>query len=114
VNKPARSNILPMQNETRSELPPTKPRRFKARKWLLVGTTAWAAYVFLFVQSPSLERLDGEQQQLNEDIRHLQQANQELEKRIQQLQDPEYIAEIARKKYMMVKPGETLFVEPKQ
>jgi len=121
VNKPARSNILPMQNEQESQQPPSqsgarsaKKRRFMGRRLLLIGFTAWAGYVFFFVQAPDLQRLNESQQSLNQEIRQVEEINKQLQGKIDQLQDPEYIAEIARKKYMMVKDGETLFVESKQ
>jgi len=109
MNKPDRSNLLPMGSSSSR-----RSRRFKWRKYVLVGITVWAAYVFFFVQSPNLERLNGEQEKLHDDIQMMQQQNAELGQKIVQLQDPHFIAEMARKKYMMVQDGETLFVEPKQ
>ena len=120
MNKPARSNIMPMQQETKQAAAATarhtqrSKRKFKVRKVLLLGFTAWAAYVFFFVQSPNLNRLNEEQGQVHAELKQMEQTNQDIEQRITQLQDPQYIAEVARKKYMMVKEGDTLFVEPKQ
>lgn len=121
MNKPGRSNILPMQNE--QETPRTSSqsvaksapkRRVKGRRLLLIGFTAWACYVFFFVQAPDLERLNQSQEKLTREIHQVEETNIQLQEKIDQLQDPEHIAEIARKKYMMVKDGETLFVESKQ
>jgi cell division protein DivIC len=121
VNKPTRSNILPMQNEQENQHAPSqsvsmsaKKRRFKGRRLLLIGFTAWACYVFFFVQAPDLKRLNESQQNLTRELQQVEETNRQLQAKIEQLQDPEYIAEIARKKYMMVKDGETLFVESKQ
>lgn len=121
MNKPARSNILPMQNEQEIQQTPSqsvsksaKKHRFMWRRLLLIGFTAWAGYVFFFVQSPDMKRLNESQQSLTRDIQQAQETNKQLQEKIDQLQNPDYIAEIARKKYMMVKDGETLFVESKQ
>lgn len=122
MNNSARSNVLPLNKEQDKTVPtPTvrskeggTRRRLKVRNLLLGGFALWAAYTFLFVQTPNIERLEAEQQRLGADIQQTQQINDDLEKKIQQLQDPNYIAEVARKKYMMVKPGETLFMESKQ
>jgi cell division protein DivIC len=123
MNKPARSNVLPLEQEmpTRNHASAAAPaerakgrkRRLNGRHLLLAGFTAWAAYVFFFVQAPNLERLKQSEQQLDAEIRAAQETGQELQERIEKLQDPAYIAEIARKKYYMVKEGETLFVQPK-
>jgi cell division protein DivIC len=120
-NNSARSNVLPIakgQDQVVQQAQPGKQagrkRRFKVRNLVLTGFALWAAYVFLFVQSPNIERLEEEQQRLGAEIQQTQQINSDLEKKIEQLQDPNYIAEVARKKYMMIKPGETLFMESKQ
>jgi cell division protein DivIC len=121
LNKPARTNVLTLPKEQESK-PMHKPpvqkkggqkRRIKIRNILLFGFLAWGAYVFLFKQSPDLNRLQDDQQRLNAEIEQMKKTNQDLQKKIDHLQDPDYIAELARKKYMMVKDGETLFVEPK-
>jgi cell division protein DivIC len=119
LNKPAR--ILPMQQEQESlQMKPQsaaktskQTRSFRWRRLFLIGFTAWAGYVFFFVQAPNLSRLNQMQSDLNGEVKQATQNNKELQKQIQQLQDPDYIAELARKKYMMVKDGETLFVESK-
>jgi len=121
MNNSARSNVLPL-NKEQDQVVQQQPkvqkagakRRFKFRNLLLVGFAVWAAYTFLFVQSPNIQRLEDEQQRLNAEISQTEAVNQDLEKKVQQLQDPDYIAEVARKKYMMIKPGETLFMESKQ
>lgn len=120
MNNSARSNVLPMskeQDKVKQHQPVRKSggtRRFKVRNLILAGAALWAAYVFLFVQTPNIQRLDEEQQRLGAEIQQTEQINQDLENKIEQLQDPNYIAEVARKKYMMIKPGETLFMESKQ
>ena len=122
MNNSARSNVLPLnkdqdtavqQDQTQVQKAGGK-RRFKVRNLLLAGFALWAVYVFVFVQSPNIQRLEEEKQSLSAEIQQTDRINQDLQKKIQQLQDPNYIAEVARKKYMMIKPGETLFMESKQ
>ncbi|ASS76995.1 hypothetical protein CIG75_20215 [Tumebacillus algifaecis] len=121
MNKPARSNVLPLPQEpekknspTRNMAPKKTRKRWKVRNLLLLGFLTWAGYVFFFVQSPDFDRLKQDQQQLSTEILQIKETNQELLTKIDQLNDPNYIAELARKKYLMVKDGETLFVQPKQ
>ena len=121
MTKPARSNVLSLPKDQETKPQPARTpagkgqkRRFKGRTAVLIGIVGWAAYVFFFVQTPDLNRLEEDQARLDAQIQQAAQTNQELQQKIDQLQDPDYIAELARKKYMMVKEGETLFVEPKQ
>jgi cell division protein DivIC len=121
MNKSARSNVLslPKDQEQAPKMPPEvqtrrQKRRLNGRTLVLLGFTAWAAYVFFFVQSPDLKRIEEDHARLDAEIRQAIETNQDLQKKIDQLQDPDYIAELARTKYMMVKEGETLIVEPKQ
>jgi cell division protein DivIC len=121
MNNSARSNVLPITKEQEQVVPQQQTvrktgakRRFKVRNILLVGFALWAAYTFLFVQSPNIQRLEEEQARLQDELSQTQAVNQELENKVQLLQNPDYIAEVARKKYMMIKPGETLFMESKQ
>ncbi|MFD2170684.1 FtsB family cell division protein [Tumebacillus lipolyticus] len=122
MSKPARKNVLPMQQDSEKKHPvptdrtaPAKAKkRLNFRNLFLLAFMTWAAYVFFFVQSPDIDRLNQDQAQLNSEIKLMQETNQELQKKIEQLNDPDYIAEIARKKYLMVKEGETLFLPPKQ
>ncbi|PWK07868.1 FtsB family cell division protein [Tumebacillus permanentifrigoris] len=120
MNKTGRTNVYSMNEQESTPAPSpvagkaTSKRRWKPRRILMFGIMAWAAYVFFFVQSPDLKRLEQQQATLNQDMTQVQQSNVDLQKRIEQLQDPDYIAQLARSQFMMVKDGETLLVEPKQ
>ncbi|MBL0389119.1 septum formation initiator family protein [Tumebacillus sp. ITR2] len=120
-----RTNVYSMTQDQETKLGAASPAaarntaakrrmKLKPRRILLLGMMAWAVYVFFFVQSPDLKRLDQQQTALNHDMSQAQQTNADLQKRVELLQDPDYIAQLARSKFMMVKDGETLFVEPKQ
>lgn len=123
MNQPSRSNVLTLPSEQEqanaASVPaavrkPQKRMRLKWRNLLLFGILAWAGYTFFFVQMPDLDRLETEQARLTQELEQMKQTNQDLQQKIELLHDPDYIAETARKKYMMVKEGETLFVESKQ
>ena len=69
----ARSNVLPLnkdqdtavqQDQTQVQKAGRK-RRFKVRNLLLAGFALWAVYVFVFVQSPNIQRLEEEKQSLS-------------------------------------------------
>lgn len=117
-----RTNVYAMQSEQEATPPvvasatrkPGPKRRLKPRRILMFAIMAWAGYVFFFVQSPDLKRLELQQSTLNQDMTQVKQSNADLQQQIEKLQDPDYIAQLARSKFMMVKDGETLLVEPKQ
>ncbi|KEO83101.1 FtsB family cell division protein [Tumebacillus flagellatus] len=121
--KQGRTQVYSMQNEQETAAAAPRPAatrkpagklRWKPRRILLIGMVSWAAYVFFFVQSPDLKRLDEQQTALTKEMAQVRQSNSDLQDRVKLLQDPEYIAQLARSKFMMAKDGETLFVEPKQ
>ncbi|TCP52725.1 cell division protein DivIC [Tumebacillus sp. BK434] len=116
MNKSARNKVLPLQQEPeRKKKPsPRSKRKWNIRNLFLFAFLTWAGYVFFFVQAPDIDRLKQEQQKLGTEIQQMKVTNQDLKAKIEQLNDPDYIAELARKKYLMVKDGETLFVQPKQ
>lgn len=82
-------------------------RRFKL--WLVAMTVilAWAGYT-LFSQ---MERQAETEQRLSvakERLDGMQKKSEELRAQIKQLNDPEYISQLASKKQGLVKPGEEL------
>ncbi|ARU60997.1 hypothetical protein CBW65_07780 [Tumebacillus avium] len=114
MKQPARNKVLPMQQEPEKKKKTSPRRKWNIRNLFLFAFLAWAGYVFFFVQAPDIDRLQQDQQQLGTEIQQMKVTNQDLKAKIEQLNDPDYIAELARKKYLMVKDGETLFVQPKQ
>ena len=68
----------------------------------------------LFIFGPSYSkyhRLRGQLASLNSDITRLKTQNKELAKRIQQIQENAGVLEdIARRKYRMGSPGETIYI----
>lgn len=91
--------------------PPTSAGAVGARRRLRIWMTfmvlflAWAGYTY-YVQA---DEISGKAQQLNETKASLDETQQKLEQlkyEISRLQDPEYIGQIAMKKYGLYKPGE--------
>lgn len=80
-------------------------RRLKIWATCIVLFLAWAGYTY-YVQA---EEISGKSQQLSETKASLDETQQKLEQlkyEISRLQDPEYIGQIAMKKYGLYKPGE--------
>ncbi|MGJ9385068.1 cell division protein [Salipaludibacillus neizhouensis] len=69
--------------------------------------------VTLFQQQSSIQQQEVEQEQLDKTLSLMEKEQSHLTEEIQWLQDPEYIAELARRDYFLTKPGETLFQLPR-
>jgi cell division protein DivIC len=83
-------------------------RRYKL--WFLFMTVilAWAGYTLfsqMQAQAATRVRLGASEARLAE----VRKTTQELQAKIKQLNDPEYISQLATKQQGLVKPGEQLF-----
>lgn len=94
------------QTNTKGSRPQQQKRKPKLRSLFLLVFTLWALYTFLFVLLPNKSRLDDEHQQLQTELSSLQAEEQKLSGDLNDLQDNQYIARLARKLYNMIKPGE--------
>lgn len=76
--------------------------------WLafMICFTGWAGYTF-FNQSTQMADKSAKLQEIKATKTETDQALEELKQEVSRLQDPEYIGQIARKKYGMYLPGET-------
>ena len=63
-------------------------------------------------QSVPLEEKVREKSRLEEQLKQLQEEEKRLQQEIENYNDLDYIAEIARRDYYLTKPGETLFKLP--
>lgn len=63
-------------------------------------------------QSVTLEEKLREKSRLEEQLKQLQEEEKRLQQEIENYNDLDYIAEIARRDYYLTKPGETLFKLP--
>ncbi|MDG5789992.1 septum formation initiator family protein [Evansella sp. AB-P1] len=70
--------------------------------FVLIGIT-------LMNQQTAIQEQNVEKQLLEEELLSLQNKESDLREEIELLQDPEYIAEIARRDYYLTFPNETLF-----
>lgn len=71
------------------------------------------ASVTLFQQQTTIQESEQENQQLEQQLAEMKEEEGSLEAEIEALQDPEYIADLARRDFFMSKPGETLFQLPR-
>lgn len=76
--------------------------------WLafMICFTGWAGYTFIN-QSTQMADKSAKLQEIKVTQTKTEQALEELKQEVGRLQDPEYIGQIARKKYGMYLPGET-------
>ncbi|WP_211749452.1 septum formation initiator family protein [Paenibacillus sp. Marseille-Q4541] len=76
--------------------------------WLafMVCFTGWAGYTF-YNQSTQMADKSAKLAEAKGSKAETDQALEELKQEVNRLQDPEYIGQIARKKYGMYLPGET-------
>ncbi|MCM3786505.1 septum formation initiator family protein [Neobacillus mesonae] len=95
-----------------SQVPPQKSKVTGARRrimlWLafIVCFTGWAGYTF-YNQSVQIADKNAKLEQANQINSDTEQEMTELKSEVERLQDPEYIGQLARKKYGMFMPGET-------
>ncbi|OXM14571.1 FtsB family cell division protein [Paenibacillus herberti] len=82
-------------------------RRFKL--WLLAMTVilAWAGYT-LFSQMQRQTETEGRLTVAKDRLEQMQKQGEELQAKVKQLNDPEYISQLATKQQGLVKPGEEL------
>lgn len=71
------------------------------------------AGVTLYQQQATIDNQKVESQQLMDDLAYMEQEESRLTEEIDWLHDPEYIAELARRDFLLTKPGETLFQLPR-
>lgn len=85
----------------------------KSKKPLLFWVTTVVCSVGILLISDSgiikLYKLEKEKKQLESEIKQLQSDFRALDKDIEELRDPEFVAQLAREKYRMVKPQEKVF-----
>lgn len=82
--------------------------------WLTICTIfiVWAG-VQLLHQTGKIADKRVELEQAERNLQQTTDMKQELQAKIERLEDPEYVAELARKEYYMTKEGEIIFVDPR-
>lgn len=95
-----------------------RKRRGLRRRLILLAIVAVAlscmSVVTIYAQSVTLEEKKQEKIKLQAELDRLQEEEERLHQEINNYNDLEYIAEIARRDYYLTKPGETLFKLPEQ
>ncbi|WP_100405943.1 FtsB family cell division protein [Bacillus solitudinis] len=94
----------------------SKKRRGLIRRLSVLGIIASClvclAFVTIYAQANTIEDKEMEKLALEKQLVHLQAEEKKLEQDIDNYNDLDYIAEIARRDYYLSKPGETLFKLP--
>lgn len=89
----------------------TKKNLLKMASYILVAAFA----IFLIAQiiniHSQMEQITSENQALTDEIKQIQQNNEELQYGIDHSNDPDTVEDIARKKLDLVKQGEIIFYD---
>ncbi|UFJ40551.1 septum formation initiator family protein [Brevibacillus humidisoli] len=86
-------------------------RRIRFFLFLMLFFSIWTGYT-AYLQSSALAEKEQQLHELEQKVATMRQTNNELQYKMNRLHDKEYIAELARKKYSLAKPGEVLFILP--
>lgn len=106
--KSSSERIVRNTKKARSQKSNVTGARRRIMLWLafMICFTGWAGYTF-FNQSTQMADKSAKLQEIKVTKTETDQALEELKQEVSRLQDPEYIGQIARKKYGMYLPGET-------
>jgi cell division protein DivIC len=88
-------------------------RRIRLFFFVILCCFIWSAYT-LYLQSGELDKKKSELSVLQQERAVLQQQQEELAYEASRLNDPEYMAELARKRIYFTKPGESIYVIPEE
>ncbi|SDI12339.1 cell division protein DivIC [Alteribacillus persepolensis] len=106
------------QEQARLQEAYTKKRRGLVRRLTAlsaVGVIIAVIFTVLLVsQWSTLEAKKSERAELEAQLEDLKAEESRLQEEVQNYQDLDYIAEVARRDYYLTKPGETLFKVPDQ
>lgn len=115
------NNVRRIKSDYVAEQQAIQEKLARRKKGVLRRLTAVTIGVAIFIgfalytiydQHALIEEQQAEKMRLEEELQALQQEEEELLTEIENLHDPEYIAEIARRDFYLTKPGETLFKVP--
>lgn len=94
----------------KKEYNPSK-KRMKALSLVLFAFLVWAGFT-IYHQWIEIKEIRAQLSELEQSEAELINTKKELEKKINMLQDKDYIAELARKYYFLSKPGEIIIISP--
>lgn len=90
-----------------------RKRRIKGILFILLMFSIWTGYTG-YHQWTVLKEKKSTYAQLKTQEKKALETKMNLEKRVLQLKDREYIAEMARKYYFLSKPGEIIIISPEE
>lgn len=102
-------------NEQRTDKPPAKKSKGSKRRLrfvfvLFLCFAGWAA-VTVWDKQITLNEKNAELQMIQANLDQAKLVNEQYEREISRLHDPEYIEQILRKDHLLTKEGETLFIK---
>ena len=84
-------------------------RRLRLLKLFLLAFIGWAAVEY-WNQEMTLKEKSAQLESLSSKLNEVKKINEQYKWEINRLHDPEYIEQMIRKEYQMMKDGETLFI----
>lgn len=113
MRKQRHTSVVHLQQRSHSGGKTTRDPAARRRLviWMVVCTIflIWAS-VQLFHQMGKISDKRVELEQVERQLMETEQLQHELKTHIEQLHDPDYVAELARKEYYMTKEGEIIFI----
>lgn len=121
-HKSENSNIRRIQSQYVEEQFLLQEKLARRKKGLIrrltistVGIIIFIGFTFFTIsnQNKLIQEQEATKSRLEEELQALQNKEEELLLEIENLHDPEYIADIARRDFYLSNPGETLFPLPR-
>lgn len=88
-----------------------KKRRLRLLFSVVFAFLLWGSFVY-YQQGDEIQDSKKKAKDLQQQVQQLNGEKAELQKRVNQLQDKEYIAKLARQNFFYTKKGEVLFITP--
>ncbi len=99
--------------ETNKKVHNPSKKRVKYILILLIMFMVWAS-IIIYQQWLNIDKIKNKVTELEKNEQTVIKTRENLEKKVLLLQDYNYIAELARKYYFLSKPGEIIFISPKE
>lgn len=118
-----KSNITRIQSQYVEEQKLLQEKLARRKRGIIRRLTAFSIVAAIFIsftvftinnQKQIMEEQQATKARLEEELKSLQKEEKELLLEIENLHDPEYIADIARRDFYLTNPGETLFPLPRK
>lgn len=102
-------NVQNVQTKAKQTVNKGEQKRLRLLALFILGFAVWAGFQ-LWDQETDLREKAVQLEGLSEQLNEVKKINEQYKREIHRLNDPEYIEQMIRKEYQMMKDGETLFI----